>query len=418
MTPGVDQVELRANRDFNRLWAAETVSVFGSLVSGAALSFTAILTLKATPVQLGLLMVADLLPRFLAGPAAGVWVDRARRRPLMVAADLGRALLLGSIPAAAAAGALRIEQLYVVAFLVGLLTLLFDVANHSFLPVLVGREQLVAANSRLTASSSVAEVGAFALAGWLVQWLTGPTAVLIDALSFLVSAFFLGLIRAREPEPAPAAERPGVLEEMVEGLQVVRSHAVLGSLAVVTLLLGLAGGAVGAVIVAFMTRTLGFKPGVLGTIWAVGGVTSLLGALAAGPLIRRLGLGRAMAVGLAFSGLGTLLVPLARGANLLSGALLVANQLVTDPAHTVYGIAQVSLRQSITPDRLLGRVNATLEATGLGATMLGALAGGLLAQHAGLRATVAIAACGTLAAALYLSRSTAGRSPATETPVG
>jgi MFS family permease len=399
--PG-DKGGLRAHRDFQRLWAAQTVSVFGSLVSRAALSFTAILTLKATPFQLGLLMVANLLPRFLAGPAAGVWVDRARRRPLMVAADLGRALLLGSIPAAAAAGALHIEQLYAVALLVGLLTLLFDVANRSFLPVLVGREHLVAANSRLTASASVAEVGAFALAGWLVQWLSGPTAVLIDALSFLVSALFIGMIRAREPELEPAAERPGAMAEFVEGLQVVRRSAVLGSLAVSTLLLGLSGGAVGAVMVAFMTRTLGFPPGVLGMIWAVGGVTSLLGALAAGAVIRRLGVGPTLSVGLALSGLGTLLVPLARGVTLLSGGLLVANQLITDPAHTLYDIAEVSLRQAVTPDRLLGRVNATLEATGLGASLLGALAGGLLAQHIGLRAALAIAASGTLLAALWL----------------
>src|SRR5262249_17922624 len=300
--------------------------------------FTAILFLAATPAQLGLLRVADLLPKFLAGLIAGGWVDRLRRRPIMIAADLGRALLLGTIPAAALLHRLRIEQLYAVTFLTGLLTLFFDIANRSYLPTLIRREELVEGNSKLTASASVAEFGAFSLAGWLVQWLTGPIAVLVDAVSFLFSALFLGMIRAPEPPPLPNAERQGMKEEVVEGLRVVLRDRILLALAVTTLILSLSGGMIGTGIVAFITRTLGFKPGILGMIWAVGGVTSMLGAMAAGPLGRRLGTGPAMAFGLFFSGLGTLLVPLARGATLLSGALLVGNQMITDPAHTVYEI--------------------------------------------------------------------------------
>jgi MFS family permease len=388
--------------DFLKLWTAMTISDFGSMVSGTALSFTAILWLKATPIQLGLLSVANLLPKFMAGLAAGVWVDRVRRRPMMIAADLGRALLLGTIPAAALLHMLRIEQLYVVIFLTGLLTLFFDVADRSYLPSLISREALVEGNSKLTATSSAAEFGAFSIAGWLVQWLTGPIAVLIDSLSFLVSALFLGMIAAPELAPTAHAARQGMKRELLEGLSLVRGNRLLRALAASTLLLGLSGGAIGAVIVAFMVRDLGFKPGVLGMIFAVGGVTSLGGALAAEPTARRLGTGRTLVLGLLFSGLGVLLVPLAHGATLLAGVLLVAQQMITDPAHTLYDINQVSLRQSITPDRFLGRVNASLEFAGIGATLLGALAGGLLGEKIGLRSTLFAGTAGTFLAALCL----------------
>jgi MFS family permease len=397
------------NAEFVKLWTAETISVFGSMVSGAALSFTAILFVNATPAQLGLLRVADLLPKFLTGLIVGVWVDRLRRRPIMVVADLGRALLLVTIPAAALLHRLRIEHLYAVMFLTGLLTVFFDIANRSYLPTLIRREELVEGNSKLTASASVAEFGGFSLAGWLVQWLTGPMAVLVDAVSFLFSALFLGLIRTPEPPPIPAGERQRMRREIVEGLQVVLREPILLSLAVTTLILGLSGGMIGTVIAAFMVRTLGFHPGVLGLIWAVGGVTSLLGAMVAGPLARRLGIGPALALGLFISGLGLLAVPLARGATLLSGALLVANQMITDPAHTIYEINQRSLRQAITPDRVLGRVNASLEFVGLGAALLGALVGGGLGGKIGLRATLFVACGGSLLAALGLYISPAGR---------
>jgi predicted MFS family arabinose efflux permease len=390
------------NAEFVKLWTAETISVFGSMVSGAALSFTAILFVNATPAQLGLLRVAELLPKFLAGLVAGVWVDRLRRRPIMVSADLGRALLLITIPAAALLHRLSVEHLYVVTFLTGLLTLFFDIANRSYLPTLIRREELVEGNSKLTASASVAEFGGFSLAGWLVQWLTGPIAVLVDAVSFLFSALFLGLIRTPEPPPVPHGERQGMKQEIIEGLQVVRQDRILLSLAVTTLILGFSGGMIGTVIAAFMVRTLGFKPGILGMIWAVGGVTSLLGAMAAGPLARRLGIGPTLALGLLFSSVGLLLVPLARGATLLAGGLLVANQMITDPAHTIYEINQRSLRQSITPDRVLGRVNASLEFIGLGASLLGALVGGGLGGKIGLRATLFAAAAASFLAALWL----------------
>src|SRR5579871_476043 len=199
--------------DFLKLWTAETVSAFGSVVSMTALSFTAILYLKATPFQLSLLMVANQMPRFLVGMVAGVWVDRLRRRPIMIGADLGRAALLLTIPAAALLHHLRIEHLYLVTFLTGLLTICFDVADRAYLPTLISREELIEGNSKLTAGAAVAGFGAFSLAGWLVQWLTGPIAVLVDAFSFVISALCVGGIVRPEPPPIPLEERTGMRQE-------------------------------------------------------------------------------------------------------------------------------------------------------------------------------------------------------------
>jgi MFS family permease len=395
--------------DFLKLWSGQTISVFGSMVGGAALDFTAILFLQASPFQLASLAVARQLPAFFAGLVAGAWVDRLRRRPLLIGADLGRALLLGSIPLAAVLGALGLEQLYVVAFGVSLLTLLFDVAYQAHLPTLVRREHLVEGNSKLAASASVAEFGGFSLAGWLVQWLTAPLAVAVDALSFAVSAMAIGAIRT--PEPVHTADRDvsdpasSIWREIGDGLTIVRRHSLLRALAGAPFVGELAGGMVGATIVLYMSRELGFSPGVLGMIWAVGGVTSFFGALIAGPVARAAGAGRAMVIALGVASLGTLLTPLAQGAGLLAAILLIGSQVVTDPASTVYQINEVSLRQSVVAERLQGRVSATLRFIGLGCTTAGALAGGLLAEAVGVRLSLFVGAGGGLLAALLLARS-------------
>jgi MFS family permease len=200
------------NPDFLKLWTGQTVSVFGSLITWTALQFTAIIALDATPFQVAVLTAAGPVAGILAGLVTGVWVDRLPRRPLMIAADLLRAILLAGIPLAALAGVLRIEQLYAVAFLTGVLTIIFDVAYQSYLPTLISRDDLLEGNSKLTASASAAEVGAFGISGWLVQLLTAPFAVLIDAASFVVSAVCLLLIRTAvrcPPSEHPRRDRRG-----------------------------------------------------------------------------------------------------------------------------------------------------------------------------------------------------------------
>ena len=390
------------NRDFLKLWAGETVSLFGSLIGGPALAFTAILALDATALQMGLLTAAGTAPGLLGGLIAGVWVDRLRRRPVLIGADLGRALLLGTIPLAAIMGVLRIEQLYAVAFLVGLLTMIFDVAYLAYLPSLVRRDELVEGNSKLSVSAAVAEASGFSISGWLIQALSAPVTVLIDALSFVVSAAALWLVRSREPAPPRTGERAGILVEMGTGLRTLGASSNLRVLTATLVTLECAGGMFGAVILLYTTRTLSLSPGVQGLIFAVGGVTSLLGALAAGSVTRRLGVGPALSLGLLLVGAGSLLIPLAPNRSALSLLLLVSSQIVSDPARTLYMIAQVSLRQALTPSGMLGRVNAAIHVLALGAALLGALGGGLLAESVGVRPTLVVGACGSSAAALWL----------------
>ena len=404
--------------DFLKLWAGQTVSIFGSLITVGALKWLAIIVLNATAVQMAVLGAADLVPGILAGLVAGVWVDRLRRRPLLIGADLGRALLLATIPAAAVLHLLRIEQLYVVAFLTGMLTVVFDVAYLSYLPSLLRREELVDGNSKLAATASVAEVGAFGISGWLVQWFTAPFAILVDAVSFVFSAGSLLLVQAREPTPAPSAEGPNMRLEIDEGLRILLGNPLLRAIAGCTVSIGLTRGILGTVVLLYLTREVGFKPGILGLIFAVGGVSSFFGAVFAGWASRRLGIGSALTLGLFLSGVGTLFIPLAHNVSLVAVLLLVANQLVTDPAHTVYDITEVSLRQAITPERLLGRVNASIRFVGLAAMLAGTLLGGVLGQTIGLRFTEVIGALVTITATLWIVTSPARQLRGTPERIG
>jgi len=393
--------------DFLRLWSGQTISVFGSMIGGTALSFTAILFLGATPVQLGVLSAMQIIPGLLAGLFAGAWVDRLHRRPLLIAADVGRALVLSTLPLAALLGMLHIAQVYVVALLVSILTVFFDVAYQSYLPALVGKHELVEGNSKLSASAAVAEFGGFSVAGWLVQALTAPMAILVDAASFVVSAVTLGMIRTREAALVPAAE-PNLYGEIGEGLKTVWRHPLLRAGAAVELLHNLGGGVFAALVVLYMSRGLGFNPGVLTMIWAVGGVASFAGAALAPRVSLRLGAGMAMALGLGVAGISSFFIPLASGATLLSAAFLIIAQL-GDGFFTVYQINVVSLWQSITEERLLGRVNATMKFIGLAATLAGSLLGGLVGEGVGLRPTLAAAVCATLLAAVVIWLSPLGK---------
>ncbi len=386
--------------DFLRLWSGQTISEFGSLVGGAALQFTAILVLDASPLEVAVLAASTLVPGFLFGLAAGVWVDRLRRRPIMIAADIGRALVLASIPLAWAFDVLRIEHLYVVAFFTGTFTFLFDVAYRSYLPTLVQRDDLIEANSKLTASAAVTEVGGFGIAGWLVQLITGPLTILLDAVSFLGSALFLRSIEA--PEAAPSLEeRRSVISEAMEGLRVVVRDPLLRATAISSITLDFSMRVFGTVVLLYMIRDLDFEPGVLGMIFAVGGVSSLLGSVVAGRAGRALGLGRAMVAGLVIFGLSQLLIPIAQGPMAVVAVFLIVQQL-GDGAYVVREISEMSLRQAITPEPFLGRMNASYRFGGIAAMLVGTLVGGILGELIGLRWTLVIGAGGTFVAALWL----------------
>src|SRR6266480_4344205 len=288
-----DRTGLWGNSDFVKLWLGQTVSYFGRGITGIALPLTAVLVLAATPAQMGILGALDGVSVMVIGLLAGVWVDRLRRRPLLIATDLGRAFILGTIPLAALLGVLRIGQLYVVAALAGMLTVLFNVANPAFLPSLIPQESLVEGNSKLGMSDSLAEIGGPAVAGPLVQLISAPFALLFDALSFLFSACCLGLIHTPELPPAVLEQRNSIWHDLVEGLRVVLENPLLRALAASAGIFSLFGNFIGALYALYIIRQLGAPAIFLGLLVATGGVSALVGAFLAERVVRRFGLGRA-----------------------------------------------------------------------------------------------------------------------------
>ena len=402
-TPGAAPARsLWHHGDFVKLWSGETISQLGSTVTREALPLTALLTLGASPLQMGILAALSGAPALLFGLLAGVWVDRLRRRPIMIVADLGRALLLLSIPAAALTGHLRLAQLLMVAPLIGTLTVLFNVAYESYVPTLVRRHQLVEANGKLALSGAIAEVTAPGLAGVLVQAITGPMAVLLDAVSFVCSAAMVALIRTPEPPPTRSAGRQHVLREATHGMGVVLRHPVLRAMGASTVMRSFFGNFFATVYALYALRELHMGPALLGLAVACGGVGSLVGAMVAGPATRRLGVGPAVLAAGVVARLASLLTPLAAGPALVAAGFLMTSQLVGDGASSVAEIASTSLQQALAPRRMLGRVNASMQLMALGVAPIGALTGGVLAEAIGARATLWVAVLGSVPALLWL----------------
>jgi MFS family permease len=391
------------NVPFQRVWAAATISIFGSLITRLALPLVAILTLNADAFGVALVRSMDLIAGLSVGLVAGAWVDRLRRRPVMIWTDLGRAAVLATIPLAAFGGWLSLPQLLVVAFLVAVMTTFFDSADNAFLPTIVPRKELVRANGALAASGSVSEFAAFGSAGFLVQVLTGPIAILIDAVSFVFSALLLGTVRVKEPPPPPKVERDPVLREIAEGLRLVIHTPILRALTLASMATASMWGVFGATWYLIAIEDLGLDAAAIGLIAAVGGVSSLVGAVLATRLNQRFGVGRVVIMTALIGALGSLFIPLApAGAPLLAAGFLVGQQLVTDPAMTVFDINDTSIRQSMVHDRALGRVNATYNVAVLTAQLVATLTAGALALVIGVRAAAFLAPIGGLVAVLIL----------------
>ena len=399
------------HRDFTKLWAGQTVSIFGTMLTRIALPLTALLTLNSSPLQQGFLQAVEGGPVLLAGLFAGVWVDRLRRRPVMIGADLARAALLFSIPVAAFAGALTMAQLYIVAAAAAVFTAFFDAAYPAYLPTLVGRERIVEGNAKLAASASVAEMGGFAAAGALVQFLSGPVAMLVDAVTFVISAFSLAWIRKKESEPQPKELRESATREAIQGLSVVWRDPTLRALVASSTTIRFAGGAFGAMYMLFAVRDLGLSPTAAGVIAGCGGLGSLAGSLLAEPALRRLGAKSTLIVGFAVGGAFQGLVPLAHGTAFRAGLFLLIAQIFGDALMTMAFVNDLSLRQLLVPDRLLGRVSATANVLGVVAMPVGALGGGIIGQLFSPRAALAAGALGLSLAAVWVAASPI-RSPA------
>jgi len=394
------------NDAFVRVWTAATVSVFGTLITRIALPLVAILTLGAGSVEVALLRGAELGAFMVVGLFAGAWVDRLRRRPVLIWSDLGRAFLLGSIPVAFAVGALTLWQLVIVAALTAALSSFFDAADNAYLPAIVEREQLVEANAAFEASGSAAEFAGFGISGLLVQLLSGPITILIDAVSYVVSAALLWTVRADEPPPPPRADREPVLVEIRQGLKIVRDDRVLRALASAQMLQSAAWGVFGAVWTLFVIEDLGIGPAAIGLIAGVGGASSFIGAVTATKVTSRWPIGTVAVMAMLLSGVGNLFIPFApAGLPFIAIGCLVASQLVADSAATVYDITETSVRQALVRDRELGRVSATFRVLAVAAQLVTTLAAGLLAEIIGLRTTAFLAPLIGALAGLLLWRS-------------
>jgi len=387
------------HRDFRNLWAAETISVFGTQISQLALPLVAVITLEASAFQVALLGVIEFAPFILISLPAGVWVDRMRRKPILVTADVGRALLLASIPVAYWLDVLTIWQLYVVGFMVGILTVFFDVSYQSYLPSLVKRDQLVEGNSKLEISRSAAQLSGPGLAGLLVEAFKAPGAVLIDAISFFASAVYLFRIKAEERAPTKAERQagPGMKEEVKEGLRWVFGNRYLRWIAASTATFNFFGNIVFAVYLVFAVRVLELRPGVIGIVFAVSNIGYLVGALLANRLSRRFGVGPTIIMGAAGS-VSLLLLAAAPTSNPIP--FLIAAQAISGMGIPIYNITQVSFRQAITPERLQGRMNSVMRFIVWGVMPLGALLGGALATWFGLRTAIWVGAIGMSLAVL------------------
>ncbi|WP_407572928.1 MFS transporter [Deinococcus altitudinis] len=379
--------------DFVKVWSAHTVSQFGSQITLLALPLTAALTLHATPGQMGVLLAAGYLPNLLLGLPAGAWMDRRPKRPVMILTDLVRALLLLGVPALALWGQLSIGALYLIAFLVGLATLFFDLAAQAYLPALIGREHLLDGNAKLEASRSAATAAGPGLAGVLTQAVSAPLAMLGNALTFVASALFLVGLHHPEPQLAGARRRLGA--DILEGMRTVWESDVLRATFRTGALWNFSVNVIQAVLILFATRSLHLSPGLLGVALSMMGVGMLVGAALAGPWRRRLGAGPALiAAGFLASSGGVLLALSGVFGGIAGVLLLMVGQFVYGLGPMIFGINSVTLRQAVTPDRLQARVAATFRFVVWGALPLGALAGGAIGSAFGLPVALIVGAVG------------------------
>jgi MFS family permease len=379
------------HRDFRRLWIGETVSQFGSNVSNLALPLTAILVVHASTFDIGLLSALESVAFLVIGLPAGAWVDRMRFRWVLVVTDLIRVAAMGSVPIAAAIGVLTIWQLFAVALVMSIATVFFDVAYQSYLPQLVDRSALVEGNSKLQASESVSQIAGPSAGGLLIQALTAPYAIAVDAASFLWSAFWVARIVARPAKPARAVSRH-LGREVLEGLRFVVRNPLLRAIALCTGSANLFAGMVAAVIYVLLARDLQLSAGLIGLLSSVSAIGGLIGSLSATRIARWLGQGPTIWITNAAMAPFGFVAPFVHRDWTLG--LYAVAQLGLWFGIVVYNIAQVSFRQGLTPPALLGRMNATMRFFVWGTLPLGGLLGGTLGSLIGVRDTLLVAAIG------------------------
>jgi MFS family permease len=380
---------LFASRDFRLLLAGQTTSQLGAQVSGVALPLLAVVSLHASPLEVGMLGAASTAAFAVIGLPAGAWIDRVRRRPVLVASDVARAALLATIPIAALLGVLSMWQLLLVSLLAGVARVFFDVGYRSYLPVVIGRDRVLAGNSSLEFVRSSGQVVGPAIGGVLVAAIGAASVLLVQAGTFAISALCLAGIRAREEAPADSGEGRGLRARISEGLGYVLRTPVLRATATASALGNFSFAVASAVNMIFLSRTLGLSPALIGIVIAVGSVTVMIGAAFTTRLSRAIGSVRIVWLSLAVTAPLSLL-----GAASQPGwwtLLIVIGIAAGEFGQIVYAITQVSVRQQVCPDRLLGRVNASMQVLVMALFPLGALVGGLLGDAIGARWTLVVA---------------------------
>ena len=384
--------ELWRDRDYLKLWGAQGVSAFGSEITLVALPLVAILTLDASAFEVAVLTALELLPFVFLGIPAGIWVDRLRRRPLLVLTDVGRGASLLSVPLAYLLGGLTLPHLYVVGLANGAMTVFFTLAYQAYLPSLVDRRNLVEANAKFEATATIARLGGPGSGGGLVALLSAPIAVLADAVSFFASAALIFSIR--KPEGAGAADRQrtrGAFQrELREGARFALRDAYIRSVLVITAFVNLGFGMAWAILLVYAVRELRVGPGLIGLVLSAGEVGGLLAVAAASRLTRRLGVGPViLGSGMLF---GPALMIVASAPRELPYPVLIVGWAIVSFASVLYNSATVSVRQARVPLRLQGRVVGFARTVVWGISPLGALIGGALATVVGLRFAIVVGA--------------------------
>jgi MFS family permease len=390
--------------DFMKLWSAETISQFGTQITFIALPLVAAVILRVSPFEFGLLAVFEFLPFILFTLPAGAWVDRLRRRPVMIVGDIGRAVMLLTIPVAYWLDVLTIYQLYVVGFVNGIFTVFFDVAYQAYLPSLVEREQIVEGNAKLEISRSTAYIAGPGAGGILIQFAGAAVAVVADAISFIGSALFLFAIRKREPAPTRAETAEGgrvpLRTEIAEGLRYVLGHRLLRPIAACTGSSNLFGNIGFSIVLLYMARDLALEASAIGLIFAIGNIGALVGAFTSSTVPRLVGVGRSIVGSALLFGPTMLLIPLAPRE--FPAPLLIVSGLIAGFGNVIYNVTQVSLRQAITPDAMQGRMNATMRFIVWGTIPIGGLLGGVLGSTIGLLPTLWVSAIGSFIPGLFV----------------
>ncbi|GAB2605884.1 MFS transporter [Kribbella endophytica] len=394
--------QLWSHSDFKRLWFGQSLSSFGDRISRIALPTLALLTLDASTFQVGLLAAFGVLPYLVLGPFAGLLADRVARRPLLVGADLGRLLSLLSLPLAHLFGHLTLTHLMIVAAVNGVLTVFFDVAYQSYIPHLVGREHIVEANGKLSFTRSAADVGGAALGGGLLQILGAVVAVVVDAVTFLVSAVSVLLVRDREDVRTASGQKPGaVMDDLKIGFTTIGGDGRLRTLMTATGVLNLGGAAASALVLVYAYQIAGLSPLQVGIAFGCGGIGLLVGASTAAKLAEKLSLSTALIVTIVASGLSSIV--LATTPVSAAFGVLMFCQFVAGLANSTYNIHVLSLVAGITPFELLGRVGGTAMSVVHGSGALGAALGGTIGAALGVRATIGGAGALIIAVAVMVA---------------